>query len=721
MNAKRNIAISCLSIAMCASIIVGATYSVYTSKDEVKATISSGGVNVQAEVTGVAAYYTDETDYAAGTVSGSKAEGWSGTFAPANAGSYGSFTYNAGGLTLTNFAPGDKIELTMDIVNYSTISMKYQMQVLATSGWVNSGLATQLDVSIDNEQIAFGSHGTYSSEWSDRIDPKAEPETLKTVNLVISLPMGIDAEGSCELSISVNAVQGNVSGNHIVNSYQQLVDAIEAATDGERITIGSDLEVPEALEITADIELDLNGHTISNSEGGHTISVVNNSKLTISGGTVSNSISGKSALYVEAGSEAVINGGTFIRKDDVNQSNHYVIENYGHMEINGGTFYHEYGALGGTITLVANKDGGTMVINGGEFSGMNIAVKNEKADLTINGGTFDAIDGTGSNYGQSLQNYGNATITGGEFLKYITSLADSTTQINGGRIHKTISSKYIQGTFTITGGSFDMLFQNIYISDGYVLAANKEGTIDVTAGEALAYGMSSATSTVVWYNFASLQDAIDCYVINGSGTCAVRMNADVNDSVVVPASVSLTLYMRGHTITNMNTPNESTITIFKQLNIVANENGLVKSVSEKAALYIASGGTGIVRGTNSVESQNNHAVESYGTLNLYGATINGNVLIAGGGTLSSGEINGTVIVTETGKPTFSGSAVNGNMTNYGTTTISGGTINGTMISEEGGTTTITGGTFANEPAASDIAEGYESVLGEDGKWSVVAK
>ena len=92
--------------------------------------------------------------------------------------------------------------------------------------------------------------------------------------------------------------------------YVSLQSAIDAVPTGETITLLCDVTesvvIPEGKEVT----IDLNGKTITNIDGKHTIT--NNGTLTISGeGTVDNVSHGKAALYNNG--VAVLNGGVYSR------------------------------------------------------------------------------------------------------------------------------------------------------------------------------------------------------------------------------------------------------------------------------------------------------------------------------------------------------------------------------------------------------------------------
>lgn len=106
--------------------------------------------------------------------------------------------------------------------------------------------------------------------------------------------------------------------------YETLTAAVAAVKDGETVTMLKD--VTESVEISADknIILDLNGKTLTNTDGKHTIE--NNGTLTINDssndktGTVDNVIHARGALVNHAGAVATLNGGKFYRSLEAGNS-----------------------------------------------------------------------------------------------------------------------------------------------------------------------------------------------------------------------------------------------------------------------------------------------------------------------------------------------------------------------------------------------------------------
>ena len=228
------------------------------------------------------------------------------------------------------------------------------------------------------------------------------------------------------LGLTATVWAADVSGSTLTKAakiggaeYDTLQAAIDAASDGKNtVVILKDLT--ESITIASDktITIDLNGHTLTNTDGQHTIT--NNGTLTIIGtGTVDN-VTHQRAAIVNNGT-ATLNGGTYTRskensdnnKEDAKGNSFYTIlsDNGATMTINEGVTVTNVGHFssmicnGGTSASTS-----TMIINGGTFNGGLNAIKNDEAGvLTINGGDF-------SNTSQFVvMNWHKTTINGGSF------------------------------------------------------------------------------------------------------------------------------------------------------------------------------------------------------------------------------------------------------------------------------------------------------------------
>ena len=277
--------------------------------------------------------------------------------------------------------------------------------------------------------------------------------------------------------------------------YGKLQEAIDKANDGDTIVLKD--KVTESVTIAAGktITIDLNGKTLTNETGKHTI--INNGTLTIidsvGTGVVDNVSHGKAAL-VNVGT-AILNGGNFTRSaeagathDDNGGNSYYNIKNLGTMTINDGVeVWQENGHFS---SLIANgwfnyKDNGASDLGVAWTSG-------KTAKLTINGGTF-----SGGKYTVKNDDYGYVTIENGKFSNIDDGVVLNTNvaEIKGGTFTgtpnvgmiynwKASSNGANEGSLVVNGGTFN---------NEKLISVNAGGTIAVTSG---IYDDSSVTKYV---------------------------------------------------------------------------------------------------------------------------------------------------------------------------------------------------------------------------------
>ena len=181
---KKIILTSLLTMMLCASLIVGATMALFTSKSEVNIAVTSGKVNVQAGIKLVATSSLGEPTEL-------------GTFQNGGSAYVSDEAGNEGALVLNNITPGDSAVVKVTMHNASEIAIQYRICVEKSGE-----LANALEVSGVTDGIGA---------WK-RLAPKEEfPQT--EVQVTISFPDRDDnnlyAGKSGSVLISVEAVQGN--------------------------------------------------------------------------------------------------------------------------------------------------------------------------------------------------------------------------------------------------------------------------------------------------------------------------------------------------------------------------------------------------------------------------------------------------------------------------------------------------------------------------------
>ena len=501
--------------------------------------------------------------------------------------------------------------------------------------------------------------------------------------------------------------------------YATLTEAVDAAQEGDTIEILSD--VTESIEIAAgkNITIDLNGKTLTNTDGKHTIE--NNGTLTVTdsstdkSGKVDNVSHAKIPLVNTDFGIAILNGGTFDRSlEDGNRKGNscYTIQNHGTMTINDGVTVNNNGAYSSNIVngyqstdaATASTTTPTLTINGGNFSGGAAVVKNdEKGQLEINGGTFSQ-----SSY--LIHNWNKVTINNGVFNGSIAAILNThesgntnaigELKINGGNFNGKIDSvypgwdAYASKDISIFGGTFDTDVSKYATADRTVMQ-NPDGTYTVSVAKIGNQG------------YSTLKDAVDAAQENETVTLLddVTINPKGEGDVLVPQITidkSVTLDLAGHKIAYDAS--------------VASQNP-----SYTPAFFVVCNNANVTitgNGTIDCEAGNNGA---YG-INVYGGNL----------TIENGTFYGAMTVAQVQKGSLnvkggyydlapSAKSQDPEYAKYIINAIDSAFKDGSAI------ISVTGGTFVNfDPSAnpegidtSYVAKGYYSKDNQDGTFSVL--
>ena len=127
---KKTLLTSILTIVMCLSLTIGATFALFTSESQVNIAVASGKVNVTASI--------DETSVQTKEYNTNYEAGIDNMFE-------GVANFTEEGLTLSNLVSGDGIKFNIVVSNASNITVKYRTIISCNN---DSGLFSGLDVSI---------------------------------------------------------------------------------------------------------------------------------------------------------------------------------------------------------------------------------------------------------------------------------------------------------------------------------------------------------------------------------------------------------------------------------------------------------------------------------------------------------------------------------------------------------------------------------------------
>ena len=307
---------------------------------------------------------------------------------------------------------------------------------------------------------------------------------------------------------SIDQVPDGVVATVGGKNYSTIKEAIDAAGDGDTVTLLANVTESITIGEGETIVLDLNGHTLTNTEGSHTIT--NNGALTVQDtsaggtGTVDNVTHARGAL-VNYGT-AELEGGTFTRSAEMGSSpsdnggnSWYVIDNHGTMTIDGATVTStgKYSSLIRNIKAKENEAGVLNVVSGNLHNGF-ITLKNDTAGmLNVTGGTITSDD-------QAIQNWNEATISGGELTGLVYSWSA------GANESAEAGTLTISGNAKITGNVYAVQYKydnieptkaaTVKIEGGTIIGTVSTATSGYGTGES---PTTSASMTVSGGNFSS--------------------------------------------------------------------------------------------------------------------------------------------------------------------------------------------------------------------------
>ena len=307
-------------------------------------------------------------------------------------------------------------------------------------------------------------------------------------------------------------------------AYASLQAAIDAAQDGETVTLLADATEDVTVAAGKNITLDLGGKTLTNTNAG------------------------KATLTIAKGATATVRNGNI-----VGGTSYYTIDNYGTATLEDVT-----ATAGNTDSSMIRNDG-TMTIESGSYSGGLDVVKSEEGStLTINGGKFELSYAVSNSFTGVIYTYGATAINGGEFVCSATGPYwaspcvvitgevtgyKSSTKIAGGKfVNKHARGKIFHGygkatsdNFEVTGGTFNKSVSDGFLADGFTCVKGSDGT----------YGIATAIAQVGSTRYTSLQAAIIAVKKNPK---TIQLLNDTTENVTINATKQITLDLNGHTL-----------------------------------------------------------------------------------------------------------------------------------------------------------------------------
>lgn len=213
MKKGRIIATSIASIAMCASLVAGGTYALFTSESEVNISVTSGKVKVMATVDGSSLETYSTVDGTKAEILDEKSEfklGWSnGGFA----------AISGANVTLDRITPGDGASFDINVTNESNVAIQYKVSLTAEDADEDKtvDLMEALEVTFTAADGTVKTMNGNELLWSNWTFVEAGNDFTDTVSVNIYMPNKADDENntyqdqSVMITCKVEAVQGNAT------------------------------------------------------------------------------------------------------------------------------------------------------------------------------------------------------------------------------------------------------------------------------------------------------------------------------------------------------------------------------------------------------------------------------------------------------------------------------------------------------------------------------
>ena len=457
-------------------------------------------------------------------------------------------------------------------------------------------------------------------------------------------------------------------------AFNTLQAAIDAAQDGETVTLLADATEDATISAGKNITLDLGGKTLTNTN------------------------TGKATLTIAKGATAAVKNGNVI-----GGTSFYTIQN------NGTATLEDVTATAGNTGSSMIDNYGTLTITSGTYTGGLDTIKNEpNAKLIITGGAFALTKGASKGFTGVVFNYGDLTISGGEFIQSDKSAPYGQAQvihtdksgsvvpstvISGGTF-KNLCSKdaawtvretnAANGATKVSGGAFNKSVKDYYCAEGFIPTSTKDadGNYGVKEGSYVAQIGSK--------KYETLADAIRL----ASKGKTITLLTDVEQNTQLTIGKSITLDLNGKTIKN-------TVDIWGE--------------KSNAILSITNGAKVTITGNGTIDAKENDCY-----------TIN---VVKGDLTIESGTFYGNVSVVQVEEGTLSvkGGTFDLHQKWEGSSKYLFNCIDDAYASGSANVA-ISGGTFVGfDPSASPegegtsyLAPGYAPTDNGDGTYGVVA-
>ena len=177
--------------------------------------------------------------------------------------------------------------------------------------------------------------------------------------------------------------------------YRSLEEAQNAAQEGQTIYVRGDYKLPNPVEISKNITLDMNTYCVLSGSSNEPLLRITGTNVTVQNGAISNDLG--PAVTVASGAKLTVKGVTFGERPD----NVLVVEQDGHADVQSGSFYggvlYVNGRLdmkeGSNAKLELGPNAENIAIVKGDFESITLAEGKKYKDLLATGSAYWA-DGT---------------------------------------------------------------------------------------------------------------------------------------------------------------------------------------------------------------------------------------------------------------------------------------------------------------------------------------
>ncbi len=426
---------------------MGSTFALFTSESKVNIAVTSGKVNVVANIdeNSVQTKQLYDTEYE---------DGKDNMFE-------GVATFGEEGLTLEKFVPGDGIKFNIVVKNESNVTVKYRTIISCEK---DDGLFAGLDITIGEMKNYSGV--TLVSDWAQL----AVGSENAIVPVTVELPEGAGNEyqdKTCIISYKVEAVQGNaqVANPEKVSSDASFADIAALIAEGRDIYVSESVNLTDAASgntyITVDENISIYAAEDAVISFDETALINGTGSITVYGGTLKTShelcVTGDSTLIIEGGEHSF---GAFSATGN------------GTIVVNGGTL-NCHGSYAGVMGI-SFAENGSLIVNDGKlnmYQPFNLnANRCDNAYIEINGGTIDLLNGIENLFvvrnimdkdnDSKVLRGSSIRVNGGTFIAHyeIDSAGDATSFIRNGDApadgNKVLVSNSDNYDCVVTGGTF---------------------------------------------------------------------------------------------------------------------------------------------------------------------------------------------------------------------------------------------------------------------------